>query len=317
MPTADRTPYQLYGRLCSSAIELPELALSAPTRSPDFTVSYAELGEQLPTSWTHSVLDPDGFEWFAFEKQGHVSWFRFDNQSLWRCERVGSTGWQIQIDIDSQPPIETLRHFLIDEVVPTLLASTGSFVLHGAAVAMEQGALVLLGESQMGKSTLAISFAQSGHPLLTDDCVVIDRNANRYAVQPSYPSVRVWDSSAVRMLGTGSTGVPFAHYTEKRRYSDGLVFAAAAARLSGIATIDAWGDAGSSDIVLEPVKGHAASAALLSGVKSLPVGHDKAAVVSALVDLAEQIPVARLTLPDGFEHLEAVRARLARWLAEP
>ena len=315
MPSAEQVCYRAYGRVCASPIPLPELT-KAPLSPADFDVAFADLGASAPRRWSASVTDADGEEWTAVEPTERDVWFRFLDESLWRCRRFEPGRWRVEIDRATQPPVETLRHLLIDEVLPALLAMSGSLVLHGAAVVIEESALVILGQSQMGKSTLGIAFAQRGYPLLADDCVVIDRMNGRFLVQPSYPSVRVWESSAVEMLGTAH-GAPFAHYTDKRRYTEGLAFSARPVPLGAIATVDSWSPDVHGVVDIHTVRGHAASAALVQGAKTLPIGTRKAAAVAELLDLVGQVPIARLSLPEGFHFIARVCTDLTDWVVSP
>ena len=54
-----------------------------------------------------------------------------------------------------------------------LLARSGRFVLHGAAIVRDGRALLLLGHSGAGKSTLAVSALEAGWQALADDVVIV------------------------------------------------------------------------------------------------------------------------------------------------
>jgi hypothetical protein len=114
----------------------------------------------------------------------------------------------------------TITHLILDHAVPRLLSLTPGFVVfHASAVQVHGGVIAVLGKSGQGKSTLAASFAAQGHPLLTDDCLVVrwDEGAEQWLAQPSYQSVRLWPDS-VGALGLAESDLrEFAGYSSKKR----------------------------------------------------------------------------------------------------
>mgnify|MGYP000509973987 CR=1 FL=1 len=114
-------------------------------------------------------------------------------------------------------PQVTIDHFLADQVIPRLLAHSGAFVFHAGAVRFDEAALVFLGRSGRGKSTLVASFDQAGLALLGDDAMVLSSPDGVPHVSPVYPSLRLFpDSLAALMPGAASAG-PVAHYSTKQR----------------------------------------------------------------------------------------------------
>jgi hypothetical protein len=263
-----------------------------------------------PKRWTHTITTGDGREWLAVESCGDELWFRFLESTIWRCQRQSGI-WDIGTFPAPDMPSSTIRHLLIDEVIPALLANSGAGILHGAAVAFEPGAVVILGASGMGKSTLATSLALTGHALFCDDCVVLDPTARGPVVQPSYPSVRIGRAAAEYLLGDHSCSFGFAHYTKKRRYRDGLLFAEAAMPVTAIVILD-YG--ATERIEVRTLRGHTAAATIIGGAKSLPIGPSKAATIEMLLDLANQVPVARIVLPDDLGSLPRARDTLTKWV---
>jgi hypothetical protein len=310
MRTTDAARYRLYGRVCESTIALPELLTAHDTEDCQITVRVEQPVVAAPERWSHTIAAADGREWLAVASRGGDLWFRFLESTVWRCRRDCKT-WDVATFGAPDMPRATVRHLLIDELIPALLANSGAGVLHGAAIAFEAGALVILGASGMGKSTLAASFALAGHALFSDDCVVLDPTAHGPVVQPSYPSVRIGRATAEYLLGDRSRGFAFAHYTNKRRYRDGLPFAKAPMPLAGIVTLD-YG--ASECIEMQQLHGHSAAATILGSAKSLPIGSSKAATVEMLLDVANQVPVARIVLPDDLGSLATARDTLTQWV---
>jgi hypothetical protein len=125
-------------------------------------------------------------------------------------------------------PDVTIRHLLLDQVIPLVLSRRGRVVLHASAVQTAHGVIAFAGKSGQGKSTLAASFAQNGCALLSDDCLVLRREKGRWIALPSYPGVRLWPSAANELLQDrlsqkDTLTVEVAHYTSKRRVSESEV----------------------------------------------------------------------------------------------
>jgi len=85
---------------------------------------------------------------------------------------------------------EAHRDKLTNGVVRALLLHLkGAVTLHGAAVALRGGALVFVGRSGAGKSTMAACVcARFGARLLADDVVTLERRAENYFIVPSATS---------------------------------------------------------------------------------------------------------------------------------
>ena len=111
-------------------------------------------------------------------------------------------------------PDNTLRHLVLDQVLPLIVGTSDSLALHGSVAGMPGGALAFLGESGLGKSTLAARLGQRGCKVLSDDCCLLVRGASGFTVVPSYPGVRLNLDS---LSPFKSDGDPVAHYSDKRR----------------------------------------------------------------------------------------------------
>ena len=183
--------YYAYGRRCASAVALPELAVAREGRS-DFTFEVTYEVFEHPLHWAERVGTDDETS-LAYAYEHDVSWFWFVGKAMYRC-RVDRNG-TIHVLGTPKPgvPLSTVRHHFVDDVMPALLAmEEPCCVFHSAAVVVPEGAVLIAGDSGMGKSTLAASFALNGFAILSDDCVVVDMADGIFVAQPSYPSVRLW-----------------------------------------------------------------------------------------------------------------------------
>jgi len=119
----------------------------------------------------------------------------------------------------------TIRHLLLDQVLPLVLSRQGASVFHGSAVALPSGAAVFIGKSGQGKSTLAGFFARQGFPLLADDCIVFSQHADQLLVHPAYPGVRLWGDSLDFLDGSEADHPFVMEGRPKRRFAAALQFA--------------------------------------------------------------------------------------------
>ncbi|WP_188515605.1 hypothetical protein [Blastomonas aquatica] len=85
-----------------------------------------------------------------------------------------------------------IKLFLLGTCIGAILWQRGFTVLHGNAVRIGDGVMVCVGHSGAGKSTLAAEFIRRGFPVIADDVVAVDQNAN--AVQ-GIPRIKLWQES--------------------------------------------------------------------------------------------------------------------------
>jgi len=119
----------------------------------------------------------------------------------------------------------TLRHLLLDQVLPLALSRSGHLVLHASASHIPRvGCAAFVGPTGSGKSTLATALGLLGCPVVTDDCLVAETGPGTPQAVPGYPGLRLWHDAA-RGLGLerdATTSV--AHYTAKRRLASTVQF---------------------------------------------------------------------------------------------
>jgi hypothetical protein len=114
---------------------------------------------------------------------------------------------------------DSLRHLLLDQVIPRLWAHRGHLVLHASAVQLPDGKVIAcLGESGWGKSTLAAALQARGSRLVSDDSVCLRAVDDGIQLIPSYTGLRLNDDSieTLGLAGQGWTSV--SHYSDKRRF---------------------------------------------------------------------------------------------------
>jgi hypothetical protein len=209
--------YRWCGLRLETNIEFPELAGAGA--APDGLAWHLSAAEgraprRAGRRWFHRWRTPDGKRWVAFSRDeaGYVLRFPeigdFDVQPALR-----------RIDSYAGPhtPPDTVRHLLLDQVLPLIAGAPDRLALHGSVVATGTGAIAFLGYSGLGKSTLAARLGRRGLPVLSDDCCLICRAPGGFEVVPSYPGVRLKPDAIEQAFGERRQGESVAHYSTKRR----------------------------------------------------------------------------------------------------
>ncbi|NOX98844.1 MAG: hypothetical protein GXP30_03780 [Verrucomicrobia bacterium] len=138
--------------------------------------------------------------WFSISRQNEDFLLRFN-----RCGDflVKPASRMIVCTPVHESDDHTLHHLLLNQVIPRLLAQLGETVLHASAVSLKTNdiAIAFIGESGVGKSTLAAWFCRKGASLLTDDCLRIVSGDDHPALAiPSYPTIRIWGDSRDQLV---------------------------------------------------------------------------------------------------------------------
>jgi hypothetical protein len=207
-------PYTIAGRAIESEIPLPEL-LSRPVRGAD--ALQIRLGRVRPAARTVVAQEwlADGRLWrvvFGAE-EGYL--FHFPELAVFRTSRDAA---RVEVFPEPEIPHETLRHLLLDQVLPYLAPAWGADVFHASGVATPSGAIGFLGATGRGKSTLAAAFARRGDAVLSDDCFCLEESSGGFRARPWYPGLRLWPENPEAGLGRADGSLEVAHYTRKKRF---------------------------------------------------------------------------------------------------
>ncbi len=178
----------------------------------------------------HEWIFPDGTKWAQFYRAGRNFLVRFPDLGEFD---ISADGCAVRAWPAPGISEDTMQHLYLNQVLPLALSKQGRIVFHASAVDTGNGAVAFLGESGRGKSTLAASFASGGQRFLTDDALLLDPAEGSYLVQPSHPSIRLWDDSREALLAADAELAPPVQYTPKARIlsGDSLPFCNAARRL--------------------------------------------------------------------------------------
>lgn len=204
--------YFSYNLVIESALALPELLPSGTqAEAADVVVQFGKVQFKPPQF--------EGFDCAArgTETDGYLYW---NDVGTFRIQ----DGRLITIDAKADVSEETLRLCLLGFVFAMLLHQRGLFVLHASGVEAGGGAVLFVGSSGFGKSTLAAALRTRGHTLITDDQGVLCVSGQVPLALPSFPRVKLWPDS-LASLGADPEDLPrLVAETDKRSVSTALEF---------------------------------------------------------------------------------------------
>lgn len=298
--------YKISGYTFGSNLPLPELTAVDGPRA-DFTFELLPSTEDSiePACWINHWTSRNDTVWLAFAKLDRGYLLRFPSLA----DFVISTATRAVCCYPREGvPNETVRHLLLNQVIPLVLSHLGSLVLHAAGCATPRGAIAFMGTTGMGKSTLAAAFGLQSFPILADDCLLVEEQQGVVMSIPSYSGIRLWPESISALFREEPTLSPPAHYTEKRRLLLAQSHPDAPVPLASVYVLSHPQKMKRAGVTIEPLR---ASEALLAIVKHTfqldsTCREQLCRSFRQYEWLAKSVPFFRLTFPRRHAYLAAV-----------
>ena len=184
--------FQAFGLTISSTVAGPELL--AQPEDPDVIIHYGAVPE---------VLD---------DVEKSSDWYQQNSEAvLLKINSIANyliiQGKKIVIHRAPGAHDDEVRLFLFGSAFGALLHQRGLLPVHGSAIEVRGGAVLFVGPSGQGKSTLAGAFHQRGYRIIADDvCVVSTANGELPLVYPGFPRLKLW-SDTLEKLGKSPQGL--------------------------------------------------------------------------------------------------------------
>jgi hypothetical protein len=311
-----RLAYRAYGLAILSDVEIPELPPLRDLRDMGRSrVNLRILGPhraiEKPAQWLNVSAHADGTPWLSTAKIDGGYLLRFPKLADFT---IDGTGHEITcVESGDGVTVLTLRHLAIDHVMPRVLNLLGIESLHATAVAASVGAVAFIGDAGTGKSTLAASFHLTGLESFCDDCLVLRDEGGRIMATPAYPGVRLWDDSYEALMSESERGEPVAQYTSKTRLlGDASSFRADPLQLARIYLLQRPSGSNASELTPAIARVSSAEAFPVLVGASFPLDLTDYAMLTRhfrfIIRVAATVPIRRLTIPNDFTALPAVRA---------
>ena len=219
------TTYQWCQLTLRSDIELPELRPAPEEQGAGhdwhIRMNRGRAPRRADRHWFHHWRFPDGRRWLSLARYAGGYLVRFPGLVDFDV-RPGDR--EIGCYRGAGTPLRTLRHLLLDQVLPLIAGGRDRLALHASVVASGTngapgaGAVAFLGAAGNGKSTIAARLAQRGCPIVSDDCCLLQRRTGGFDVAPSYPGVRLRPDSVARLFAGITRPLDrVAHYSSKQR----------------------------------------------------------------------------------------------------
>lgn len=264
-----------------------------------------QLCSQQATEPFQCWLNNDGAVYMAFFRESNGYRLHFPNLADFV---VSDDGLHVTLFPREGLSDGTMQHLWLNQVCPLALTRQGHLVLHGSAVEIGECAVAFLGDSGVGKSTLAASFAVTGTRFLTDDGLVLLPESDQWLVTPSHPSLRLWRDSTEALIADDAARADAVTFTDKARFLAGsnMSFCGDSRPLRAIYVL---GDEDGTEAQATPLRSTESLLACVQNSFLLDVGAREALAqqFESLSELTTRVPCFNLTYPRRYEELPRVR----------
>lgn len=311
---ASYAEYRVLGGVLRSALPLPGLE-PATGAAPDWTlhVAHAEPGAVGEAPLGREALDL-GAVTLARIAGGYR--LRYEDTG---CFDVSADGARIVWYARPGADAELVRVDVCGRVLALALHATGALSLHASAVATPEGAIAFVAPKAHGKSSLAAALLRRGAALLTDDTLPVLPGAPPMA-RPGLHQLR---------LNADSLGVLVDPACRPREARGGKLVVDGAGAVSRcreplpLAAIYELAPAaelpGGAIVARAAVSRRLAAVALLRHTRpaALLGGAEAPTVLARAAAVAATVPMQRLAVAAGLEHIDDVAATILAWHAGP
>ncbi len=154
-----------------------------------------------------------------------------EEDGFWTCalyeNGAAAVGWKDHFDFVVSPGGSAVRWrrlsevhddvlitYLLGQALSFCLVARGIEPLHATSVAVDRGAVAFLGDSGLGKSTLAAALVAHGCRLVTDDVLAVSFEGDLAMAWPSLPRLKLTPESADAVF-QGRRALPMNAFTSK------------------------------------------------------------------------------------------------------
>ena len=129
---------------------------------------------------------------------------------------VGEGVSQVWVTWPAWSSLEEACTYLLGPVMAILAQLRGTTCLHGSAVVIAGRIVGFLGPQGAGKSTTATGFARAGYPVAADDLILLLEREQGFAVDSTYPVLRLWPRTVSMLFGHEDAVPPISRGWDKR-----------------------------------------------------------------------------------------------------
>jgi hypothetical protein len=173
--------YLAFGLSIHSELELPELPVG--DGKLDLAIRFGDVPENLPNPAAKGA---------RFQATSSHLILRVDGHGRY----LAKNGREVIIALDPAADPDAIRLFLLSSVMGAILHQRGILALHASAVEIHGCAVIFMGHSGAGKSTIAAALAKRGHRILSDEIAAVTVRDGKHHVLPGWPQLNIWTDVA-------------------------------------------------------------------------------------------------------------------------
>lgn len=207
--------YSIFHHILESNIQLPELVENRTT-SPTIFFQSTTIPHppEAAIEWCHHWRLKNGQISISVGRENDFYWLRFPQLADFS---LSPEEMRITCYRSAHIPDDSIRHLLLDQVIPRLLSHRGQLIIHASCIQIGDSGIAFCGESGWGKSTLAAFLYSQGYPLLTDDCLLLEGKGSDIVATPGYHGVRLFEDSLALLPEHRDRATAVCHYGSKKR----------------------------------------------------------------------------------------------------
>lgn len=202
--------YYSHGLSIHSEIELSELLIKKSSY-PDVIIQFGNINDSN-----------ENFNNVDFSISTKMSVYSNKIILFWKNIPVFSISTnQIIINQNINLDDSFLRWLLLGHAFAILLFKLDRLVLHANALNINNGAILFLGSSGKGKSTISFAMQKKGYSLLSDDIITLEFTENDIPnAFPSFPRIKLWPDTIKNFDEEPDLNELIHLNTDKRSYSN-------------------------------------------------------------------------------------------------
>ena len=175
--------YFAYGLSIHSDFEIREFPVRE-SQAADITIRLGDVAEEL-----------EGAEWFRSTWQAKLGHFQMDVPDVGRF--LATNGNEMIVDRLPGASDQEIVIYTVGSMFAALLQQRDHLTLHASSIKGPDGAVIFVGSSGMGKSTLLSAMNARGYAMIADDITALKRNQDGLIeARPATPVTRLWEDSA-------------------------------------------------------------------------------------------------------------------------
>jgi len=185
--------YSLFDYTVTSNIPLQLPNNHIPSHNLVFSFSKQNCKAQhVPKSWIHHWKTDEDKTLFSYTEFNGEYFLKFPSLAIFSIHLASRS---IKCYPESKISESFISHLFVDQIFPRIVNHLFSLTLHCCANRIENSALLFLGQTGWGKSTLGANFHVNGFEILNDDAITVRLVSNNCVAIPNYCGIRLKEDS--------------------------------------------------------------------------------------------------------------------------